>query len=247
MNKFITVAIALIVLVSVLDLWEEIDVTDVVQGGPEEVMPNWSSIAAWPNVETPTVEATPDPNRRITAIVLDDSGSMGADIVPAKAAVLEALNAMADHDRVAVVALNHGIVLPFTQVGDAKAALPDALAEIKSDGSTPLTQAVTIARSLLEDEAAAARSFGTYRMIVTTDGQADDGKALEAVVADMAAATPIQLATIGIDIRGRHVLRREDLGSFVDVSNIAALRGALEAAVAENSDFAAITEFAEEG
>ena len=247
MNKFITVAIALIVLVSVLDLWEEIDVSDVVQGGPEEVMPNWSSIAAWPAVETQTVEATPDPNRRITAIVLGDSGSMGADIVPAKAAVLEALNAMADHDRVAVVALNHGIVLPFTQVGDAKGALPDALAEIKSDGSTPLTQAVTIARSLLEDEAAAARSFGTYRMIVTTDGQADDGKALEAVVADMAAATPIQLATIGIDIRGRHVLRREDLGSFVDVSNIAALRGALEAAVAENSDFAAITEFAEEG
>ena len=135
----------------------------------------------------------------------------------------------------------------LSEPGDAKAALPDALAEIKSDGSTPLTQAVTIARSLLEDEAAAARSFGTYRMIVTTDGQADDGKALEAVVADMAAATPIQLATIGIDIRGRHVLRREDLGSFVDVSNIAALRGALEAAVAENSDFAAITEFAEEG
>ena len=43
------------------------------------------------------------------------------------------------------------------------------------------------------------------------------------------------------------MLRRDDLGTFVDVANVAALRGALEAAVAENTDFAAITDFGEDG
>ena len=79
--------------------------------------------------------------------------------------------------------------------------------------------------------------------LITTDGEADDGVALAAAIEDLAAATPIQLTTIGIDISKRHVLSRSDLGTFVDVENVAALEGALQAAVAENTDFTAITEF----
>ncbi|MEM6941008.1 MAG: VWA domain-containing protein [Pseudomonadota bacterium] len=214
---------------------------------PEAVAPNWASIAAWPARDNGAVEAVPDPNRRITAIVLDDSGSMGADIDPAKAAVLQAVASMEQDDRVAVVALNAGTVLAFTRVGDATGPLQNALRRVDSSGSTPLTEAVQNARVMLEEEAAAARSFGTYRMIVTTDGQADNDRTLTRSIEEIAAATPIQLATIGIGIRGGHVLRRDDLGSFVDVSNVDALQSALEDAIAENADFTAITEFAGDG
>ncbi|MEM9342895.1 MAG: vWA domain-containing protein [Pseudomonadota bacterium] len=213
----------------------------------EPVPPNWAAIAAWPRFEVETVEARPDPNRRVTAIILDDSGSMGSDIVPAKAAVVGALNAMADDDRVAVLALNAGTILPFTPVSDARAALSDLLRPIGSDGGTPLTNSIRNAQGLLEGEAATVRGFGTFRLIVTTDGAADDGFALEAAIEDLAASTPIQVTTIGIGISGNHVLRRDDLGSFVDVANVDALQEALEAAVAENTDFTAITDFSDTG
>jgi len=213
----------------------------------EPVQPNWAAIAAWPASEATQVEASPDPNRRITAIVLDDSGSMGSDIEPAKAAIVATLAAMADEDRVAVIALNRGVVWEFSTVADARQGLNRALAPIQSDGSTPLTGAVEQARGLLESEAGVVRGFGTFRMIVTTDGIADDGGALNRAVASLAETTPIQITTIGIGISGGHVLRRQDLGQFVDVANVAALEGALQAAVAENTDFTAITDFGEDG
>ncbi|MEM6307037.1 MAG: vWA domain-containing protein, partial [Pseudomonadota bacterium] len=191
------------------------------------------------------VQARPDPNRRITAIVLDDSGSMAADINAAKQAVVDTLDAMAPTDQVAVIALNAGVVLPFMAVQDARDPLIGALNGIWADGSTPLTGAMINAQSLLETEASQARGFGTFRMIVTTDGAADNPDALNAAVETLAATTPIQLTTIGIDISGGHVLRRSDLGHFVDVSNVAGLKDALQAAVAENTDFTAITNFAD--
>ncbi|MGR3493014.1 MAG: VWA domain-containing protein [Shimia sp.] len=214
---------------------------------PEPVAPNWASIAAWPNVSAAMVEAQPDPGRRITAIILDDSGSMQGDLDAAKRAVLSALDAMAPTDRVAVLALNRGLVQPFTTVSDARGGLPARLQNVRSTGSTPLTRSVQDAQRLLEEEAAAARGFGTFRMIVTTDGQADDKFTLRVAIEGLAANTPIQLTTIGIGIGGRHVLRREDLGSFVDVANVGALGAALQDAVAENTDFTAITEFGAEG
>ena len=213
----------------------------------EPVAPNWAAIAAWPSIESSAVEARPDPNRRVTAIVLDDSGSMGDDIVAAKAAVVGALKAMEATDRVAVLALNAGTVLPFTNVGDAQGALPDLLAPIVSDGSTPLTRSIKSAQGLLEAEAANVRGFGTFRLIVTTDGQADEPDSLDTAIETLAAATPIQLTTIGIGIGGGHVLKRQDLGSFVDVANVSALEEALQAAVAENTDFTAITDFGSSG
>ena len=212
---------------------------------PNPVIPDWSAISSWPRIDADTIEAVPDPNRRITAVVFDDSGSMGNSITDAKQAVVEALAAMEETDRVAVVALNSGVILPFMSVSEARSALGPALGPVASDGSTPLTAAVQTAQAMLEAEAAMAQSFGTYQLIVTTDGQADDGDALVFAVEELARSTPIQLATIGISVSGSHVLRRTDIGNFVDVSNAAALAGALQAAVAENADFDAITDFTE--
>lgn len=219
----------------------------VSQASRDPVTPNWAAIAAWPGVESTVIEAQPDPNRRVTAIVLDDSGSMGNDIVAAKAAVVGALDAMADTDRVSVLALNAGVVLAFTRVDEARQSLPGLLGPIDSGGGTPLTGSIQSAQNLLEAEAATVRGFGTFRLIVTTDGQADDGIALDAAIESLASGTPIQVTTIGIGIRGDHVLRREDLGSFVDVANVEALQTALTAAVAENTAFTAITDFDETG
>ena len=69
------------------------NVDELLDGPPEPVEPDWAAITDWPGSVAADVEAQPDPNRVFTVIVLDDSGSMGGDIEPAKRAVIEAVNA----------------------------------------------------------------------------------------------------------------------------------------------------------
>ena len=209
----------------------------------EPVAPDWDAISAWPAQESAVVDAQPDPNRTYTAIVLDDSGSMGADIEPAKAAVLAAIDAMNDDDAVAVIALNRGLILPFMSAADAQQTLPSPLSRVFSDGSTPLTRAIRLARENLAGEAARVGGFGTFRILVTTDGVADDGEALQREIEDLARNTPVQLATIGVGIRDSHVLARPDLAAFVTVSDITGLAAALQTAIAEEQSFNAVTAF----
>lgn len=101
LNKLFPVVVVGILAVAILqDIMFSSSSVSPVSSFSEPVEPNWSAISAWPALEAVVVEASPDPNRRITAIVLDDSGSMGSDIEDAKAAIVAALGAMDDNDRV---------------------------------------------------------------------------------------------------------------------------------------------------
>lgn len=209
----------------------------------EPVEPDWQSIAAWPPNEATEVDAEPDPKRNFTAIVFDDSSSMSDAIRDARTAVISSLDAMKDTDRLTVIALNEGEVIPFMNVQDARKVLPEALGQVRSEGRTPLTRALRTSREALAAEAAVAGGFGTYRILVTTDGEADDGASLTAEIEDIARTTPIQVATIGVGIRGDHVLRRADLAAFVAIDNVGQLAAALRDAIAEEQVFSAITSF----
>jgi len=207
---------------------------------------DWAAIAAWPElIEVPDVESLPDPDRIFTMIVLDDSGSMGDDLEQAKTAVIEAVRMMDRQDRVGVLALNAGLVLPIATVEDVIPRLESTLRPVYSTGSTPLGPALSAARDFLSEEAARSRSFGTYRIIVTTDGAADDPDRLIREVIETVNTTPIQVATIGIGIGARHVLNAAGQTSYVAVDDVGKLSEALQAAVAENADFSPITAFAE--
>ena len=235
---FIGLVVVAIVVGNELDLGEQMAPFTPVE-------PDWVAISAWPALDGSDVEAAPDPNRQITAIVLDDSGSMSSEMEVAKQAVVGALDTMQPTDRVAVVALNKGVVLDFMTVEEARLALPEKIRPVRSDGSTPLTQAIQTAHNMLAAEGARARAFGTYRIIVTTDGAADEPGDLRSEIEEIARVTPIQVATIGIGVEGGHVLRRPAIASFVDISNASALGEALTKAIAESQDFSAVTSFGE--
>lgn len=239
---FSVVAIVLIYAIGSED--SGIDLADMVP--PTPVDPNWDAIAAWPPDTATQVDAVPDPNRNFTAIVFDDSGSMGGEIADARTAVVTALESMGDTDRVTVIALNAGEVIPFMSVADARAVLPAKIADVAATGSTPLTKAVSASRAALAQEAAVAGGFGTYRILVTTDGAADRGDELEAEIENIAAVTPIQIATIGVGITGRHVLSRSDLAAFVSINDVSQLAEALKNAIAEEQNFSAITSFGDQ-
>lgn len=239
-KHFLTIGIALIIGIGMFSsLFEE----QVSFTSRPAVEPNWTAIAAWPDIEAAEVEAIPDPNRTFTAIVLDDSGSMGSDINAAKEAVVASLASMEPEDRLTVIALNAGEIIPFISVEQAAGVLPDRLARVMSDGGTPLTTAMQASRAALMQEAARSGGFGTYRILVTTDGVADDENALNLEIEDIARRTPIQVATIGVGISGNHILRRPDLAAFVAIDNVSQLAAALRDAIAEEQTFSATTTF----
>jgi len=209
------------------------------------VAPNSYAIANWPDVDGAATQAEPDPNRIYTAIVLDASGSMGRDMRAARQAVQVAVASMHADDWVAVIALNAGVIAQFAPVKDAQADLVSRLERVSSTGSTPLTQAIQAARAELEQQAAETGGFGTFRILVTTDGAADNREALANEIVDLAQRTPIQITTIGVGIGNRHVMNREDIGTFVPTHDVDDLANALRSAVAEQTGFTAIKSFGE--
>ncbi|WP_299737202.1 VWA domain-containing protein [uncultured Roseobacter sp.] len=208
--------------------------------------PDWNAIAVWPAVaEEVEVIAQPDPNVTVAVLVLDDSGSMEEEISQAKAALVEAVGFLSETDQVAVIGLNGGVILPTTPVDEARLALQNALRPVVARGGTPLTEAIASARTILENSAAARRSFGNYRIIVTTDGRADDALALRQTVVKTVTETPIQISTIATKSLPDHALNAAGFTSFTTISGVDGLADALRSAVAEGTTFDPITAFEE--
>lgn len=207
--------------------------------------PDWSAIAAWPpeSSDTSLVQANPDPAQVTTLILLDDSGSMGGRMSAAKDAVTEAVAQFAPDTRVGVVALNAGLVLPVTEAREAARVLPERLRPIEADGTTPLGARLAEAANILTEEARRRRGFGTFRILVTTDGDASDGNVMNAAVTQILSATPIELATIGVGIGEGHALNVPGYTNYVSVTSVDDLAGALQAAAAEQTVFQPITKF----
>ncbi|MEO1562230.1 MAG: vWA domain-containing protein [Pseudomonadota bacterium] len=208
----------------------------------EIAAPQWEAITNWPAIETDD-QITPDPNRVTTVIVLDDSGSMATEMSDAHRAVISAVQSMDDSARVAVLGLNAGLILEPMFASDAKTLVNDLVTRVPADGSTPLARAVSQAYGLLSEEAARQRSFGTYRIIVTTDGEADDNEALKSSVAEVLANSPVELTTIGIGLGNRHVLKLAGHTNYLPIGDISLLESILLQVNAEQTSFEQLTSF----
>lgn len=208
------------------------------------ITPDWQAISNWPPQEA-TEGGDPDPDRLTTVIVLDDSGSMKTMIGQAKAAVVDAVAQLPDTGRLAVIALNKGLVMEPLPVADARQVLAGALDPVQADGTTPLGASLRRALQLLEAEAAGQRGFGSYRVLIATDGKASDGAVLKDVIAKILSSSPVEIATIGIGIGEGHALNIPGFTQYVSVESVENLASALKAAAAEQTSFQPVTAFDE--
>lgn len=204
----------------------------------------WDKVSSWPGIVEPQpIDAKADPDFRATVFILDDSGSMGADIIPAKQAILTTLDRMEPTEKIAVMALNDGLILDFKSVNEAKSILPNRLMMVDSQGGTPLTRSVVQAREILRREAANSRGYGTFTMIVITDGAADSVRSLYLELVEIGTTTPIVINGIGIGTGENHTLNISGLTGFVPISNVDGLADQLSQAVAERSSYQPLTTF----
>lgn len=181
------------------------------------------------------------------AIVLDFSGSMTEGAcegggskawvaVNALESFLENVPAGVNMSLVAFDDSGLGEVVPMAK--DNGAQIQSAVRSLVPGGSTPLGSAMEAAVASLERAASARLGNGSYKIVIITDGVADDEMHVLHEVRWANLNTPIMTYTAGFCIGTGHPLNQPGETVYASANNTASLLSVLEAAVAEAQDFA---------
>ncbi|MBM3967042.1 MAG: VWA domain-containing protein [Planctomycetes bacterium] len=174
-------------------------------------------------------------------VVLDDSGSMRevmrsvriTKIDAAKRALEQVIQQVDEDTRLGILLLNgmpatdHWLV-PLGPVSKTDAA--EKISHIGPNGGTPLGSAMRTATEQLL-AARAKYIYGTYRLVVVTDGEASDRLLLEDYLPDIL-SRGIIVDAIGVDMQANHSLATH-VHSYRRADDSEALKNAMIAIMAE--------------
>lgn len=189
-------------------------------------------------------QSTRAPSQTVV-VVLDDSGSMDNSmrtssgrvkrIAAAKDALTAVLSRLPADTRIGVLALNsqvagsHWVVPLDNLAGDAWRSRVDAIAAV---GGTPLGEFLKQGADALL-QARAAQPYGSYRLLVVTDGEANDQMLVDSYL-PVILARGLMVDVIGVDMDGQHSLALR-AHSYRRADDAAALQQALTEVLAETS------------
>ncbi|MCA9211427.1 MAG: VWA domain-containing protein [Planctomycetales bacterium] len=177
-------------------------------------------------------------------VLLDDSGSMEEQmrgqsirrIDAAKDALLTVLAQLPADANVGVLALNGstGNGQWIIELGPVdKSNIRGAVEQIRAGGGTPLGTFLKEATDALL-ELRAKQIYGTYRLLVVTDGEANDGNYLNAVLPDVLSRN-IVVDVIGVDMANDHSLATQ-VDTYRRADDPASLTQAISESLAEVND-----------
>lgn len=150
-------------------------------------------------------------------VVLDDSGSMKdrmrtdqgrvQRIDAAKQALTAVLSQLPPETKVGVLTLNNRVngshwVVPFGPVDSSQ--LLQNIRRIRAEGGTPLGEFLKQGADQLL-EARGQQVYGSYRLLVVTDGEANDARLLDAYLPDIL-SRGLLVDVIGVDLKSDHSL-----------------------------------------
>jgi uncharacterized protein YegL len=176
-------------------------------------------------------------------IVLDGSGSMKqkmrragvTKMNAAKSALHQVLAQMPETTHVGVIAFSSGAKRPWlAPLG--KMDLPrvrQAIDGLMPDGGTPLGRYMKLGADRLLEQRAAQYGYGTYRVLVVTDGEADDADLVNKYTADII-ARGITVDVIGVEMSSDHTLATR-VHSYRRADDPESLRSAIAEVFAEVS------------
>ncbi|MEZ6133507.1 MAG: VWA domain-containing protein [Pirellulaceae bacterium] len=178
-------------------------------------------------------------------VVLDDSGSMAEKMRTsngrmkrmdvAKSALLRVLGDLPEDTQVGVLALNTEVngdtwIVPL---GEGASTQWEANIErIRPVGGTPLGAALRMGADALL-EARSARPYATFRLLIVTDGEANDPELVDAYLPQVM-ARGIVTDVIGVDMKSQHTLATR-AHSYRSAADDAALERAIGEVFAETS------------
>lgn len=111
-------------------------------------------------------------------------------------------------------------------------AFESEIYRVQPGGSTPLAVAMKYGSDKLLDQYRKQLGYGDYKLVIVTDGQADDLKEASKYVT----SRYVSIHSIGLCIEGNHPLRDYSL-SYRDAQNYDDLERALEETLAETQSF----------
>jgi Ca-activated chloride channel homolog len=122
--------------------------------------------------------------------------------------------------------------------GSNRAEILSAVNAIQAGGSTPLGPAIKVGARALIEQYHRQLGYGTYRLIVVTDGMPDSAYEVDdALKFIRESGVPIEMYTIGFGMNDPdHPLRKASV-SFTPAYNGAEVKDALQQAVSESSTF----------
>lgn len=178
-------------------------------------------------------------------IIIDDSGSMAMRMqankqirrmTAAQDALIQVLRDVPDNAQVGVLALNTrgetgNWVIPMGPLD--RSAVAQRINSIRANGGTPLGAAMKTAMNTLL-ELRQRQMYGTYRMLVVTDGEAGDAQLVERYV-PIARARGFILDVIGVDMEGDHSLATQ-ANTYRRADDAASLATAIADVFAETVD-----------
>ena len=174
-------------------------------------------------------------------VLLDDSGSMEEQmrgqktrrIDAAKDALLTVLNQVPDDGSIGVLALNgtSGDGEWIIDLGPInKTEIADAVGRIRAGGGTPLGAFMKTATDALL-ELREKEYYGTYRLLVVTDGEANDAPYLDAILPEVLSRN-ITVDVIGVDMETEHSLATQ-VDNYRRADDPDSLQQAISASLAE--------------
>ena len=176
-------------------------------------------------------------------IVLDGSGSMDTRMrstgvtrmQAAKAALKEVLSRVPDSTHVGLAVFSGGNMpgnewaYPLGPRDDAR--LVAAIDLVRPAGGTPLGFYIKIGADRLLEEREKQFGYGSYRLLVVTDGEAQDRKLVERYTPEVV-ARGITVDVIGVDMETRHTLATK-VHSYRSADDPSSLREAIAEVFAE--------------
>ncbi len=173
-------------------------------------------------------------------IVLDCSGSMQEamrgtkvrKIEAAKVALKEVMATLAPSTQIGLLVFSGrtpGWVFPLGPRRDAD--FFQAVAALAAGGGTPLGQYMKLGADRLLEARQAQYGYGSYRLLLVTDGQATDGN-LTTEYAPQILARGIAVDVIGVDMAEDHLLAKR-VSSYRRANDPQALRQAIQEVFAE--------------
>ena len=202
---------------------------------------NFNRLSAWLGAVLAATWAMPFGQAQVqvtdnVVVVVDASGSMGAPMggstrmSVAKDALKQVLEQIPDTTHVGILVFPRGNwVYPL---GPRKESmLAGAIDSIQSGGGTPLGEYMKRGADVLLNARRKQFGYGTYRLLVVTDGEANDRGKVEAFTPDII-SRGITIDCIGVEMASRHTLATK-VHSYRNANDPESLRQAISEVFAE--------------
>ena len=202
---------------------------------------NFNRLSAWLGAVLAATWAMPLGQAQVqvtdnVVVVVDASGSMGAPMggstrmSVAKDALKQVLDQIPDTTHVGILVFPRGNwVYPL---GPRKESmLAGAIDSIQSGGGTPLGDYMKRGADALLEARKKQFGYGTYRLLVVTDGEAGDARQVEAYTPDII-SRGITIDCIGVEMASRHTLATK-VHSYRNANDPESLKQAISEVFAE--------------